>query len=183
MMLFALNNSEMEKNAGVHKPRHLLLGYCQTHLYGEIAMKKILMIAAATACLSLVGCATYDTGYGSGYGYNQSSYNNSYRGNYSRSQPWSAADEGKYFNDGSRVVCRNVEVGRDSADPNRVGGTIAGAIIGGVIGNQFGSGSGRTAATAAGAIAGGAVGRNVQGRNQEYRGEVVVQRQCERVWR
>ncbi len=131
---------------------------------------KFLAIAALTGSL-LGGCSTY--GGGSSYG-----YNNGNRGH----QPWPASEEGRRFNDGSRVVCRNVEVYKNSRDPDRVGGTVAGALIGGVLGNQIGSGSGRAAATAAGAIAGGAAGRGLQGRSQEARGDRVVERQCERVY-
>lgn len=92
-------------------------------------------------------------------------------------------DEGRRFEDGSRVVCKDVEVQRGTNDPNRVAGTAAGAVIGGLLGNQIGSGSGRKAATVGGAIAGGAIGRNVQGDRQEARGERIVERRCERVWR
>lgn len=149
---------------------------------------KIFAILVAVAALALSGCATTDSyGYGSGYnsGYANTYGSDGYYGsnnNYRRSEPWSSADEGRSFGDGSRVVCRNVETAGYSRDPDRVGGTVAGAVIGGLIGNQIGSGSGRTAATAAGAIAGGAIGRNVQGRNQAARGERRVERVCERVW-
>ncbi len=92
-------------------------------------------------------------------------------------------DEGRRFGDGSRVVCTDVEVRRADADPNRVAGTATGAVIGGVVGSQVGSGSGRDLATIGGAIAGGAIGRNVQGNRQEARGDRVVEKRCERVWR
>ncbi len=92
-------------------------------------------------------------------------------------------DEGRRFNDGSRVVCEKVEVRRDSGDPNRVAGTAAGAVIGGLIGNQVGDGNGRKLATVGGAVAGGAIGRKVQGDRQESKGERVVETRCERVWR
>ena len=92
-------------------------------------------------------------------------------------------DEGRRFNDGSKVVCKNVEVQRSSKDPNRIAGTATGAVIGGLLGNQVGGGSGRKLATVGGAVAGGAIGRKVQGDRQESRGDRVVERQCERVWR
>jgi uncharacterized protein YcfJ len=92
-------------------------------------------------------------------------------------------DEGRRFEDGSRVVCKDVEVRPGTKDPNRIAGTATGAVIGGLLGNQIGSGSGRKAATVGGAIAGGAIGRNVQGNRQEDRGERIVERHCERVWR
>lgn len=131
---------------------------------------KILAIAALAGSM-LAGCSTY--GGGSSYGYSNSG---------SRGQPWPASEEGRRFNDGSRVVCHNVEVYKNSRDPDRVGGTVAGAVIGGVLGNQIGSGSGRAAATAVGAIAGGAAGRGLQGQSQEARGDRVVERRCERVY-
>jgi outer membrane lipoprotein SlyB len=90
-------------------------------------------------------------------------------------------DAGRRFNDGSRVVCKKVEVQRNSRDPNRIGGTVAGAVIGGLVGNQIGSGNGRKLATVGGAVAGGAVGRHVQGKRQESRGDRVVEQRCERV--
>ncbi|NZA25639.1 glycine zipper 2TM domain-containing protein [Luteimonas sp. SJ-92] len=92
-------------------------------------------------------------------------------------------DEGRRFDDGSRVVCQEVEVQRNSNDPNRVGGTVAGAVIGGLVGNQVGSGDGRKLATAGGAVAGGAIGRKVQGDRQETVGDRIVETRCERVWR
>lgn len=92
-------------------------------------------------------------------------------------------DEGRRFEDGSRVVCEKVEVRRDGGDPNRVAGTAAGAVIGGLIGNQIGDGNGRKLATVGGAVAGGAIGRKVQGDRQEARGDRVVETRCERVWR
>ncbi|WP_411833939.1 glycine zipper 2TM domain-containing protein [Pseudoxanthomonas mexicana] len=92
-------------------------------------------------------------------------------------------DEGRRFDDGSRVVCRDVEVERSARDPNRVAGTAVGAVVGGLLGNQIGSGSGRKAATVGGAVAGGAIGRKVQGNQQEARGDRVIERRCERVWR
>jgi uncharacterized protein YcfJ len=92
-------------------------------------------------------------------------------------------DEGRRFEDGSRVVCKDVEVQRGTKDPNRIAGTATGAVIGGLLGNQVGGGSGRKAATVGGAIAGGAIGRNMQGNRQEERGERIVERHCERVWR
>lgn len=98
-------------------------------------------------------------------------------------QSYGPEDEGRRFNDGSRVVCDEVEVRRADGDPNRVGGTAAGAVIGGLVGNQIGSGSGRKLATVGGAVAGGAIGRNVQGNRQEARGDRVVETRCERVSR
>ncbi|MDH5823082.1 glycine zipper 2TM domain-containing protein [Luteimonas sp. RD2P54] len=92
-------------------------------------------------------------------------------------------DEGRRFDDGSRVVCEDVEVQRNSTDPNRVGGTVAGAVIGGLVGNQVGSGDGRKLATAGGAIAGGAIGRKVQGDRQEAAGDRIVETRCQRVRR
>ena len=98
-------------------------------------------------------------------------------------QTYGPADEGRRFNDGSRVVCKNVEVQRSTRDPNRIGGTVAGAEIGGLVGNQVGSGNGRKLATVGGAVAGGAIGRKVQGDRQAARGDRVVERRCERVYR
>jgi len=98
-------------------------------------------------------------------------------------QTYGPRDEGRRFEDGSRVVCRNVEVQRNSRDPNRIAGTATGAVIGGLLGNQVGGGSGKKVATVAGAVAGGAVGRNVQGRRQENNGDRVVERRCEREYR
>ena len=98
-------------------------------------------------------------------------------------QTYGPEDEGRRFDDGSRVVCKDVEVQRNSSDPNRVGGTVAGAVIGGLVGNQVGSGSGRKLATVGGAVAGGAVGRKVQGNRQETHGDRVVETHCDRVYR
>ncbi len=98
-------------------------------------------------------------------------------------QSYGPQDEGRRFNDGSRVVCQDVEVRRSASDPNRVGGTAAGAGIGGLVGNQIGSGSGRKLATVGGAVAGGAIGRNVQGTRQEASGNRVVETRCQRVHR
>ena len=41
-------------------------------------------------------------------------------------QTYGPRDEGRRFNDGSRVVCKNVEVQRNSRDPNRIAGTATG---------------------------------------------------------
>lgn len=98
-------------------------------------------------------------------------------------QTYGPEDDGRRFDDGSRVVCKEVEVQRNSSDPNRVGGTVAGAVIGGLVGNQVGSGSGRKLATVGGAVAGGAIGRKVQGDRQETSGDRVVETRCERVYR
>jgi len=98
-------------------------------------------------------------------------------------QQYGPRDEGRRFDDGSRVVCKDVEVRRNTSDPNRVGGTAAGAIIGGLVGNQIGSGNGRKLATVGGAVAGGAIGRNVQGNRQEANGDRIVETQCDRVYR
>jgi len=98
-------------------------------------------------------------------------------------QTYGPRDEGRKFNDGSRVVCKNVEVQRNAKDPNRITGTATGAIVGGLLGNQVGGGNGKKVATVAGAVAGGAVGRNVQGRHQQESGNRVVERRCERVYR
>ena len=51
-------------------------------------------------------------------------------------QTYGPQDEGRRFNDGSKVVCKNVEVQRNSKDPNRITGTAIGAVAGGLIGNQ-----------------------------------------------
>lgn len=98
-----------------------------------------------------------------------------------QAQSYGPQDEGRRFNDGTRVVCKDVEVQRAAGDSNRVGGTVAGAVIGGLVGNQVGSGSGRKLATVGGAVAGGAIGRNVQGNRQEARGDRVVETRCTRV--
>ncbi len=100
-----------------------------------------------------------------------------------QAQTYGPEDEGRRFNDGSRVVCEDVEVQRNSSDPNRVGGTAAGAVIGGLLGNQIGSGNGRKLATVGGAVAGGAIGRNVQGNRQESNGDRVVESRCQRIKR
>lgn len=100
-----------------------------------------------------------------------------------QAQTYGPEDEGKRFDDGSRVVCEDVEVRRSEGDSNRIVGTAAGAVIGGVLGSQVGSGSGRDLATVGGAIAGGAAGRKIQGNQQEKRGDRVVEHRCERVWR
>ncbi|KRG41905.1 hypothetical protein ARC78_10615 [Stenotrophomonas pictorum JCM 9942] len=98
-------------------------------------------------------------------------------------QTYGPRDEGRRFDDGSRVVCHDVEVANNARDQNRVAGTATGAVIGGLLGNQVGKGNGRKLATVGGAVAGGLVGRNVQGRNQERNGQRVVQTRCERVYR
>lgn len=49
-------------------------------------------------------------------------------------------DEGRRFSDGTRVVCHNVEVKKNSKDSNRIAGTAAGAVVGGLLGNQVGKG-------------------------------------------
>ncbi len=92
-------------------------------------------------------------------------------------------DEGRRFSDGSKVECRNVEVQKNSRDPNRVAGTAIGAVVGGLLGNQVGSGNGKKVATVGGAVAGGAIGRKVQGNSQEKKGDRIVERRCERVYR
>ncbi|MEL1265232.1 glycine zipper 2TM domain-containing protein [Pseudoxanthomonas putridarboris] len=97
-------------------------------------------------------------------------------------QTYGPQDDGRRFNDGSKVVCKNVEVQKNHRDPNRVAGTAVGAVVGGLLGNQVGSGSGKKAATVGGAIAGGAVGRKVQGNQQETKGDRVVESRCERVY-
>lgn len=98
-------------------------------------------------------------------------------------QTYGPSDEGRRFNDGSRVKCKKIEVQRNSRDPNRIGGTVAGAVIGGLVGNQIGGGKGKKLATVGGAVAGGAIGRNVQGKRQENAGDRVVETRCERVYR
>ena len=98
-------------------------------------------------------------------------------------QTYGPQDEGRRFNDGSKVVCHNVEVQRNSSDPNRIAGTAAGAVVGGLLGNQIGDGSGRKVATVGGAVAGGAVGRKLQGNQQQKNGDRVVERRCERQYR
>ncbi|WP_269790630.1 glycine zipper 2TM domain-containing protein [Stenotrophomonas sp. Iso1] len=100
-----------------------------------------------------------------------------------QAQTYGPRDEGRRFNDGSRVECRKVEVANNARDQNRVAGTATGAVVGGLLGNQVGKGNGRKVATAAGAVAGGLVGRNVQGRNQERNGQRVIETRCERVYR
>lgn len=99
-----------------------------------------------------------------------------------QAQHYGPEDDGRRFDDGSRVVCEDVEVRKADRDPNRIAGTAAGAVIGGVIGSNVGSGRGRDLATVGGAIAGGAVGRKVQGNQQTQRGDRVVEQRCERVW-
>ena len=132
--------------------------------------------ALAVLMLPLVAAAqSHDSRYGNRH---DNRYDND-RNN----RHYSERDDGRRFNDGSRVVCRDVVVDSRSRDRDRVGGTVAGAVIGGVLGNQIGSGSGRKVATIGGAIAGGAIGRKVQGDRQESRGERIVERRCERVWR
>ncbi|MET0581760.1 MAG: glycine zipper 2TM domain-containing protein [Pseudoxanthomonas sp.] len=98
-------------------------------------------------------------------------------------QQYGPEDEGRRFNDGSKVVCKNVEVQKSSKDSNRILGTATGAVVGGLLGNQVGGGSGKKVATVGGAVAGGLIGRKVQGDAQEKKGERVVERQCERVYR
>lgn len=98
-------------------------------------------------------------------------------------QTYGPEDEGRRFSDGSKVVCKNVEVQKNSKDPNRVAGTAIGAVVGGLLGNQVGSGSGKKVATVGGAVAGGAIGRKVQGNSQEDKGDRIVERRCERVYR
>ncbi|APO96415.1 glycine zipper 2TM domain-containing protein [Xanthomonas vesicatoria] len=93
---------------------------------------------------------------------------------------YTTADEGRRFNDGTRVRCKNVEVQKNSTDPNRLGGTLAGAAIGGLLGNQVGGGNGKKLATVAGAVAGGAAGRTIQGNRQQTNGNRQVERVCER---
>jgi outer membrane lipoprotein SlyB len=95
-------------------------------------------------------------------------------------QTYGPGDEGRRFNDGTRVVCRNVEVQKNTRDPNRIAGTATGAVIGGLLGNQIGGGSGKKLATVGGAVAGGAAGRTIQGNRQIDNGDRVVEKQCER---
>ena len=97
-------------------------------------------------------------------------------------QTYGPEDDGRRFSDGSRVVCRNVEVQKSQSDPNRIAGTAAGAVIGGVLGHQVGGGRGRDLAPVGGAIAGGAVGSKIQGDRQANRGDRVVAQRCERVY-
>ena len=98
-------------------------------------------------------------------------------------QTYGPRDEGRRFDDGSRVVCRNVEVQRNSKDSNRIAGTATGAVVGGLLGNQIGGGNGKKLATVAGAVAGGAGGRHIHGRDQQKTGDRVVERRCEREYR
>ena len=98
-------------------------------------------------------------------------------------QTYGPQDEGRRFSDGSKVECRNVEVQKNSRDPNRVAGTAIGAVVGGLLGNQVGSGNGTTHGSDLLAVAGGAIGRKVQGNSQETKGDRVVERRCERVYR
>lgn len=97
-----------------------------------------------------------------------------------QAQNYGPEDEGRRFDDGTRVICEEVEVARSTSDPNRIAGTATGAVIGGLVGNQVGSGSGRKVATVAGAVAGGAIGRNVQGNRQETRGDRLIETRCRR---
>ncbi|KOR50289.1 hypothetical protein ADT25_00560 [Xanthomonas oryzae] len=99
---------------------------------------------------------------------------------YSHRHRYTEADEGRRFNDGTRVRCRNVEVQKNATDPNRIGGTLAGAAIGGLLGNQVGGGNGKKLATVAGAVAGAAAGRTIQGNRQQANGNRRVERVCER---
>ncbi|CAD0351087.1 glycine zipper 2TM domain-containing protein [Xanthomonas hortorum] len=99
---------------------------------------------------------------------------------HSRQQRYTEADEGRRFNDGTRVRCKNVEVQKNATDPNRIGGTVAGAVVGGLLGNQVGGGNGKKAATVLGAVAGGAAGRTIQGNRQQANGNRQVERVCER---
>lgn len=98
-------------------------------------------------------------------------------------QQYGPKDEGRRFNDGSKVVCKNVEVQRSSKDSNRIIGTATGAVVGGLLGNQVGKGNGKKVATVGGAVAGGLIGRKVQGDSQERKGDRVVERRCERIYR
>ncbi|MFC7519451.1 glycine zipper 2TM domain-containing protein [Xanthomonas populi] len=100
--------------------------------------------------------------------------------NHSHQQRYTEADEGRKFNDGTRVRCRNVEVQKNATDPNRIAGTVAGAAIGGLLGNQVGGGNGKKAATVLGAVAGGVAGRTIQGNRQQVNGNRQVERVCER---
>jgi len=100
-----------------------------------------------------------------------------------QAQTYGPNDEGRRFNDGSRVVCHKVEVANNARDQNRIAGTATGAVVGGLLGNQIGKGNGRKLATVGGAVAGGLVGRNVQGRNQERNGQRAVETRCEREYR
>ncbi len=100
-----------------------------------------------------------------------------------QAQNYGPRDEGRRFNDGSRVVCQKVEVRNNARDHNRVAGTATGAVVGGLLGNQVGDGNGRKLATVGGAVAGGLIGRNVQSRNQERNGQRHVETRCERVYR
>lgn len=95
-------------------------------------------------------------------------------------QTYGPEDEGRRFNDGTRVVCSNVEVQKNSKDPNRIAGTATGAVIGGLLGNQVGGGKGKKLATVGGAVAGGAAGRTIQGNRQIDNGDRVVEKQCVR---
>lgn len=95
-------------------------------------------------------------------------------------QSYGPQDEGRRFNDGTRVKCHKVEVQRNSKDSGRVGGTVAGAVVGGLLGNQVGKGKGKKLATVGGAVAGGATGRYIQGKHQENKGDRVVETRCDR---
>ncbi|RYE78108.1 MAG: hypothetical protein EOO80_09275, partial [Oxalobacteraceae bacterium] len=46
-------------------------------------------------------------------------------------QQYGPGDEGRRFNDGSKVVCKNVEVQRNSKDSNRILGTATDHRTGG----------------------------------------------------
>ncbi len=101
-------------------------------------------------------------------------------GSLAAAQTYGPKDEGRRFNDGTRVVCSNVEVQKNSKDPNRIAGTAAGAVIGGLLGNQIGGGKGKKLATVGGAVAGGAAGLTIQGNRQIDKGDRVVEKQCVR---
>ena len=77
-------------------------------------------------------------------------------------QTYGPKDEGRRFNDGSKVVCHNVEVQRNSKDPNRITGTATGAVVGGLLGNQVGGGNGKTAMTVLGAAGGAFAGNKIE---------------------
>ncbi|WP_045760491.1 glycine zipper 2TM domain-containing protein [Xanthomonas albilineans] len=89
-------------------------------------------------------------------------------------------DDGRRFNDGTRVHCNKVAVRENSTDPDRIGGTLAGAAIGGLLGHEIGKGKGNTLATVGGAVAGGAAGRYIQGKRQEANGNREVETVCKR---
>lgn len=118
--------------------------------------RKLSLMVAMIAGLSLAGCVTqpYNNGrnYDAGYQGQRTNYDNGHSSRGNRCQSCG-------------VVQQVQQVYLDGSHNGGTLGAIIGAVAGGVLGSTVGKGDGRTAATVGGAVAGGFVGNQVGKRN------------------